>query len=97
MDNYYKLKAKDSQEQTIIVIWLVIIAVCFGTWYCTFKWVTHKCPEPQQARIMSIIELQEVIGAEPDGIIGPDTIAKWDMAYANQEAAKFMTPSGKPR
>ena len=47
--------------------------------------------------LMSVIELQRAVGAEPDGIVGPNTIAKWERAYANQEAAKFMTPTGKPK
>lgn len=46
MDGYYYRKTKDSEQQTVYLIWLVIIAVFVCTWYCTYKWLTHKCPEP---------------------------------------------------
>lgn len=35
-------------------------------------------------------ELQEMVGAEEDGIIGPNTIEKWDKAICNQEAVKMF-------
>ena len=92
--DYYRDKAKDSQQQAVYLMWLVLITVCLGVgWYIGGR-LMHKCPEPQQPRLMSIIELQEAVVAEPDGIPGPNTIAKWEQAYANQEAAKFFTPSG---
>ena len=47
-DDYYRDKAKDSKEQAVLLIWLVIIIVALGTWYCTYKWLTHKCPEQTQ-------------------------------------------------
>ena len=56
--------------------------------------IAQKYPEP--FKIPSIPDIQRAVGAEPDGIVGPDTIGKWEIAYANQEAAKFMTPSGGP-
>ena len=100
MDKYYKYyedKAKDSEQQAVYLLYLVIIALVFGTWYCSFKWLTHKCPEPQP-RIMSIIELQEAVGAEPDGIVGPDTIAAWQQyerdVIFNEYAAPYFTKSG---
>ena len=97
MNEYYDEKAKDSEKQLLYITWMAIIVVAVATWYCTVRWLTHKCPELQQDRIMSIIEIQEAVGAEPDGIPGPDTMTKWDYAYANQEANRFMTPSGGPR
>ena len=45
-DPYYEEKRKDSKAMTVLLIWLTIIAVGVGTWYCTYKWLTHKCPEP---------------------------------------------------
>lgn len=73
-----------------IVLWALFMALAY---LClSYNWPT--LPSRPEPRIPSIIELQEAVGAEPDGIVGPDTIAKWDKAYANQEAAKFMTPSG---
>lgn len=63
--DYYEEKAKDSTEQAVILIWMVIIVTAVVTWYCTCKWLTHKCPEPQQPRIMSTIELQEAKISSP--------------------------------
>lgn len=54
-------------------------------------------PEPKPCPLPSIIDIQRAVGAEPDGIVGPETISKWEIAYANQEAKQFMTPSGGPR
>ena len=96
-DCYYKDKAKDSKKQSIYLIWLVILVICVVPWR-TYKWITHKCPEPQPPRLMSIIELQEALGAKPDGIVGPETIRLWQQyerdVIFNQYAAKYMTPSG---
>ena len=50
--------------------------------------------KPIKTEIPSLIDIQRMVGAEPDGIYGPETERKWLEAYANQEAAKFMTPSG---
>ena len=50
MNSYYKDKAKDSEEQTTLLIWLVIIFVVLGAGYCTVRWVTHKCLEPLTPR-----------------------------------------------
>ena len=94
MNSYYKDKAKDSEQQAIYLVWLVIIAVFIGTWYCTYKWITHKCPELSTPSLPSLCDIQRRIGVEPDGIYGEETEAKWDAAYANQEAAKFFTPTG---
>lgn len=41
-------------------------------------------------RIPTFKEIQHKVGAEPDGIIGPDTIAKWDKAICNQEAVNSI-------
>ena len=49
MNDYYYHKAKDSEEQTKLLMWLVIIFVVLGAGYCTVRWVTHKCPELQQS------------------------------------------------
>ena len=46
MNSYYRRKAKDSEQQAVYLIWLVIITMCIGTWYCTYRWVTHKCLSP---------------------------------------------------
>ena len=45
-DPYYEEKRKDSAAQTVLLMWLMVIAVGVGSCYCTYKWLTHKCPEP---------------------------------------------------
>lgn len=75
-----------------IVLCLVLMAFYVGL---KCSGIAHKYPEP--FKIPSIIDIQRAVGAEPDGVVGPETISKWDIAYANQEANQFMTPSGGPR
>ena len=54
--------------------------------------------EPQvQRQVPSLAEIQELVGAEPDGIYGPETKAKWDRKTFNRFAAKFMTRTGGPK
>lgn len=42
------------------------------------------------AHIKSISELQEQVGAEPDGIWGRETDRLYDKAYCNQENVKMF-------
>ena len=73
---------------------LVIVGGSFmfgfaGAWVYKTKYMVIEEPNS----LPSIIDIQRAVGARPDGIIGPETLSKWETAYANQEAAKFMTPS----
>lgn len=36
--------------------------------------------------IPSLPELQQIVGAEPDGIYGPETKEKWDLYFGQQSA-----------
>jgi len=40
-------------------------------------------------RVPSLEEIQTKIGAEPDGIFGPETREKWNRAICNQFAAPY--------
>ncbi len=74
----------------------ILFLSCLGlTFWCVRLYRNSIMPKP--AELPSIIDIQEAVGAKPDGIVGPETIGLWEIAYANQEAAKFMTPSGAPR
>lgn len=42
--------------------------------------------------IMSLEEIQQIIGAEPDGIYGAETREKWDKYLCNQYAAELSKP-----
>ena len=42
--------------------------------------------------VPSPTELQIIVGAEPDGIIGPDSMAKWELYYGNQSAYVSINP-----
>lgn len=49
--------------------------------------------EPQvksEPYLPSLIEIQERIGAEPDGIYGPETRQKWDQAYIAQSGTAIL-------
>jgi len=44
----------------------------------------------------TIEQIQERVGAVPDGILGEETQAKWERALANQFVLQFFTESGAP-
>lgn len=109
MNSYYRNKAKDSEQQAVYLIWLVTIAIGIGSCYCTFKWVTHKCPEPPPPKVMNIIELQEALvdagyDIGPHGVDGEladcDTVRAWQQyerdVLFNEYANTYMTVSGGP-
>ena len=106
MNEYYEKKAKDSQQQAVYLTWLAIIILCIGTWYCTFKWLTHKCPESEPKMFVEkFIELQEEAGCKKiDAKVGPEVKTLFNAKlkaelpeYFNKLAAPYMTPSGAPR
>ena len=45
--------------------------------------------EAGRAYLPSIMEIQEKLGVEQDGIIGKDTLVAWDKAICQREAAKW--------
>ena len=110
MNSYSEQKRKDSMQQVVYWFWLVIIVLCIGTWYCTSRWLTHKCPEPEPFKIPSIIDVQTgLVNAGydigPHGIDGRladcNTVQAWyqyerDVLF-NEYAAPYFTPSGAPR
>lgn len=51
----------------------------------------------QQAldRVPSFRQLQRMVGAVEDGVIGPNTIALWDLAICNQVAIEAMERMSK--
>lgn len=82
-----------SRACCVIFMVLVTIAAVFTAYAAYYAGLAHRPPQP----LPSIIDIQRAVGAKPDGIVGPDTIEKWEAAYANQEAAKFFTLSGAPK
>ena len=91
------MKLKHKLLLTLFAI--IALAACFGLGWkyspCNHREKIRSIGETQQ--IPSIPDIQRMVGAKPDGIVGPNTIGKWEAAYANQETAKFMTPSGGPK
>ena len=84
-------KSFDDQLLEMKIIKL-LSARLFGLFCGIFGWQfgRHCGVEPQvEKRIVTVKEVQEMVGAEPDGIIGPETIEKWIYALNNQDAAKF--------
>lgn len=79
---------------------IIALACCFG-----LAWKKSPKPKPQKKLTIEVlIELQEMVGARPDGVIGPETkrlvnaqckIEKPE--YFNNLAAPYHTPSGAPR
>ena len=79
----------------------IFIATCAILLVVATRWGAVLIEQEQQAcydigykdgkaYIPSIEEIQERIGAKPDGIIGPQTIKKWDAALGNQSADQYF-------
>jgi len=70
-----------------IVFSLFLAVFAFG-YICGSQ--ARRYPEPfRTSKVPTFKQVQVMVGAEPDGIIGPNTIAKWDKAICNQEAGKW--------
>ncbi len=67
---------------------LVVVAVI--VFWIVNDWLHRNTPTPQH--LMSPTELQECIGVEPDGKIGPETMKAWDKALCDQYAAESDEP-----
>lgn len=50
-------------------------------------WQLRAASLPEPARLPSIVELQEMVGATPDGRLGRETEEKWNRAICDQYAA----------
>jgi len=70
-------------------IFLVLIICSFGL---SGLWFGYRmgAAENKGNRIPSISELQVLIGAEPDGIIGPETLRKWEKALCDQYSQPYF-------
>lgn len=55
--DYYEKKRQDSMAQAGLLMWLMLIAIVFGACYCSYKWITHKCPEPGSVQTIQKGEL----------------------------------------
>ena len=66
---------------------VVCLAVVFG---CGIFVGRTDTIQEQKQKIPTITELQLMVGAEPDGIIGKETLRLWETALCNQYAEPFM-------
>lgn len=66
----------------------LVVAVGFVT-----RWLTsgeyNKGYQDGYDYIKSVKELQQQVGAVPDGIIGKETLGKWDKAICDKYASKY--------
>ena len=85
---------KDSTKTWYVVL-LCCAVLCFPFGY--FVGLSQAEPVEPEPPLPSLIDIQRLINVEPDGIYGPVTDLAWRQAFANQEAAEFMTASGAPR
>lgn len=69
------------------IFWFIFPSLCLlaGAWMGYEYSGTRKI----EIKIPSLAEVQEMVGAKPDGIYGPETAEKWDRAICNQYAAKW--------
>lgn len=76
---------------------LIVLCLALMAFYMGLKCGRGAENYPEPFKIPSVADIQRAVGAEPDGIVGPETLSKWDEAIFNQYAARYMTPSGKPK
>lgn len=86
-----------SEIRKPIIIALIGVGLLVGLWYvaqyCKDESVFERHIEAQQKaldRVPTFRELQKKVGAEPDGIIGPDTIARWEREICNRHTREAM-------
>ena len=76
---------------TISLIWTVIVLCAFYFGRLARDYPAERQIVAQQkalARIPTIKEIQRKVGAEPDGIVGPNTIELWDKKTCDQYAVE---------
>jgi len=87
------MKGKTEALLIIATIGLVIIlAIGIGSGLNQIDKKTqalYRQASKQPSAIPTIQELQIMVGAEPDSIVGPNTIRLWNKAICEQEAAKW--------
>jgi len=83
----------------------ILAALIFGFGYWCSQ-IAHRYPgqiaeryikAQQEAldKVPTFREIQRMVGAKEDGIIGPNTIAKWEKAICNQYAIEAMEKMAK--
>ena len=70
---------------------LLSLSFILGFW---FGKITQTKPS---GRLPTIREIQERIGAKPDGILGPETQRKWEEAINNQFAIEAFEKMSRSR
>jgi hypothetical protein len=70
----------------IALIWFAVSCLGGLVWFFAITGVVHTCP------LLSPTELQERVGVEPDGKIGPETMEAWDRVYCEEQGIKSCEP-----
>ena len=88
-------------KKILTIMTILLMAACvFGAGYVTSYYCSPMLMPSVEVVVevpMSITELQAILGAKPDGIVGPETIGLWEQYSFNRYAARYMTPSGGPK
>jgi hypothetical protein len=74
-------------RNTLITICIGILIVALVGLLAERAGLKSKLAEAK--KLPSLAEIQEKIGAEPDGIYGPETKKLWDRAICEQEASRW--------
>ena len=89
------LVTKKAKQSAIIILWCVILAGITLSFCWLIGEVNLEATETKQAEILSPKDFQTLLNEiEPqnpivvDGIIGKQTVAKWERVYCNQCAAR---------
>lgn len=69
-----------------VIGFCVLLYMAFGLGKLTEQ---VKAPPQFAGKIPTVCEIQELVGAEPDGIIGQETKSKWNRAVCDQYDAKY--------
>lgn len=85
-----------TKQQVLLVTMLCIFCCALGA--SIVKFSSHTSSSDAGAAFesaapafsLSVKDVQLIVGAEPDGKLGPETQEKWDAYICNQHAIKAM-------
>lgn len=77
-------------KEQIAAVGLVGLLLCIGLVLLSFQNATLRAEIAGLQKLPSISAIQRRVGATPDGRLGRETQEKWDKAYCQQSADRWI-------